>query len=127
MYIRGNTCGSYWLAFIIVVNVYALRMHKGIAHLMERGSWFCIRTQTSVLQCTLRVCIIDRFGDMMQLIFLMLSVSYSLCIFQLICPCFFQMSYIDMSDQRGFHVCVYAQVLERGACATFPSSTIHFI
>ena len=125
MYIRGNTCGSYWLAFIIVVNVYALRMHKGIAHLMERGSWFCIRTQTSVLQCTLRVCIIDRFGDMMQLIFLMLSVSYSLCIFRLICPCFFQMSYIDMSDQRGFHVCVYAQVLERGACATFPSSTIH--
>ena len=89
MYIRGNTCGSYWLAFIIVVNVYALRMHKGIAHLMERGSWFCIRTQTSVLQCTLRVCIIDRFGDMMQLIFLMLSVSYSLCIFQLIHRDFF--------------------------------------
>ena len=27
MYIRGNTCGSYWLAFIIVVNVYALRMN----------------------------------------------------------------------------------------------------
>ena len=34
------------------------------------------------------------------------------------------MSYIDMSKQQLFHVCVYAQVLERGACATFPSSTI---